>query len=86
MNCQMKNNYLERSGFFYIPDLCSSLNCLNGGTCVAQDNEAICNCPISHYGSRCENKVNHCIQGACYNGGVCVSGATSYTCTCPPGK
>lgn len=81
----MKNFYLEKS-FFFITDLCSGLNCQNGGTCVAQDNEAICNCPIGYYGSRCENKVNYCIQGACYNGGTCVSGATSYTCTCPSGK
>uniref|UniRef100_K1QDS6 Fibropellin-1 n=1 Tax=Magallana gigas TaxID=29159 RepID=K1QDS6_MAGGI len=66
-------------------DLCSGLNCQNGGVCVAQDNEAICNCPIGYYGSRCENRVNYCIQGACYNGGTCVSGATSYTCTCPSG-
>ena len=36
---------------------CTTGYCQNGGTCRLVNNVAICDCPATHTGSRCENLI-----------------------------
>ena len=39
---------------FHISDLCSTLQCYNGGFCVESDNQAKCHCSRGFKGKNCE--------------------------------
>nr|XP_022294152.1 sushi, von Willebrand factor type A, EGF and pentraxin domain-containing protein 1-like isoform X2 [Crassostrea virginica] len=60
--------------------LCLGL-CMNGGTCIAMDNEGVCDCPVGFYGTYCENKINYCIMTACFQGTICTSETTGFNCS-----
>ena len=37
---------------------CTSINCLNGGTCIDNWVSSSCNCTAGFSGSRCENQIS----------------------------
>lgn len=67
-------------------DLCSYLNCENGGTCQRLLNgQAQCLCTSHWKGLRCEQDVNECEKNQtsiCLNGGVCINNPGGYKCRC----
>ena len=59
-------------------DICSRINCLNGGTCVVENGVPVCTCPSNFNGSMCENcTIPNCrrcspsVPGLCLE---CLSG------------
>jgi alpha-tubulin suppressor-like RCC1 family protein len=64
----------------------NNTSCLNGSTCVdnQNDNGFTCNCSGTDYGGTfCENRVDNCpTQNPCQNGGRCVDGDQTYACDC----
>lgn len=64
-------------------DPCSTSPCLNNGECVKTYNsstksyEFTCNCDKFHYGTRCENRVDLCMNNtSCSPHGRCVMNAS----------
>ncbi|KAM9803772.1 protein delta homolog 2 [Neosynchiropus ocellatus] len=70
---------------------CSQLPCLNGATCVIEDNgDYSCRCPPGFHGDHCQSKTGPCRKrrSACKNGGLCEDAngfATNWTCRCLAG-
>ena len=67
--------------------LCSSLQCLNNGTCndliVNKTYDFNCSCLYPFYGQRCEKIYNLCQNKTCSNHGICVINKTHMsTCVC----
>lgn len=63
-------------------DFCQSNNsvCFNGGTCLSTQAGAVCNCPPTQYGERCEM---NCSDNNCANDGTCSP--TLGVCQCGDG-
>ena len=68
-------------------NLCSTIQCLNGGTCTNYGTFALCNCLISFTGDRCQY-VNQCYPTSpCLaGGGTCIPVLNSFSCQCPTGR
>ena len=66
-------------------DECELDPCLNGGTCVDQVNEFICECAPGYTGSTCAENIDECVSTPCVNGGMCLDHVDYYTCCCPQG-
>lgn len=66
--------------FVFFTALCLGL-CMNGGTCMAMNNEGVCDCPVGFYGTYCENKISYCIMTACFQGTMCTSETTGFNCS-----
>lgn len=70
-------------------DPCEDSTCLNGGTCIAsqeEDSQFKCTCKAGFTGTRCEVKVKPCSLHPCKNGGTCQElGDSTYECKCKLG-
>ena len=67
-------------------NLCTTVQCLNGGTCSNYGTFALCNCLINFTGERCQY-VNQCYPvSPCLYGGTCISVLNSFSCQCPTGR
>ncbi|CAF4553802.1 unnamed protein product [Rotaria sp. Silwood1] len=70
---------------------CSTISCLNGGTCLInkETNISYCQCPSNTIGSRCETIQTVCTNEICSNNGVCFidasSGNNTARCLCSEG-
>ncbi|CAL8071916.1 unnamed protein product [Calicophoron daubneyi] len=75
-------------GFAFIEAMkpsCQELGCLNGGTCVDQDESSTCICVPGFAGHRCE-RYDPCSKNPCRPNSQCISNNLGrYTCICPPG-
>ena len=61
---------------------CDPAVCMNGGTCIEEDNGFRCVCLPSHAGQRCDRE-NNCTVNQCLNGGTCVdSPGGGFNCLC----
>ncbi|XP_071941185.1 uncharacterized protein [Antedon mediterranea] len=64
---------------------CKCERCLNGATCIVEDDDVSCECLVCYDGDTCENAYEACVPGLCQNGGVCQSvqnNCEAYTCLC----
>ncbi|CAH1794302.1 unnamed protein product [Owenia fusiformis] len=70
------------AGCEYEVDMCSlNTTCLNGGTCVMEDNYHKCICDTGFTGFSCETNIYDCPVNACGNG-TCIDGTGKYCCKC----
>ena len=88
---------LTVDGYIVPLDPCENNGCLNGSTCVADEEEEKgyqCVCPVTVKGEIisntgwdgefCDNNIDECASNACVNGS-CVDGIAAYTCVCNAG-
>jgi Notch-like protein len=67
-------------------NLCSTIQCANGGSCINYGTFALCSCLISYTGDRCQY-INQCYPiSPCLYGATCISVLNSYSCQCPVGR
>ena len=52
-------------------DPCTTLKCLNGGTCKANGTIATCQCPVGTVLPNCERTIDSCTPNPCQNNGTC---------------
>ncbi|KAI0242619.1 hypothetical protein LSAT2_012279 [Lamellibrachia satsuma] len=64
---------------------CSSVTCLNGGTCEDTSPGVRCLCPSTHTGSTCETEIISCAETTCQHGANCSDGSSGFHCDCPVG-
>lgn len=64
-------------------NLCDSVKCENGGSCISTHDSFNCICPEGFEGEYCENNIDDCINVQCENGGQCIDGIGNATCMCP---
>ncbi|KAI0213713.1 hypothetical protein LSAT2_001202 [Lamellibrachia satsuma] len=64
---------------------CSSVTCLNGGTCEDTSPGVRCLCPSTHTGSTCETEIVLCAKTTCQHGANCSDGSSGFHCDCPAG-
>ena len=81
-SCSCPTNYNGSVCQNYYGD-CTTVTCLNSGTCVPGNYSHTCVCPSGFTGSICQNDLSHCLSSPCQNGGTCVPSNNSYTCLCP---
>ncbi|KAI7805359.1 putative protein eyes shut-like protein [Triplophysa rosa] len=81
------------------PEVCGTLPCLNGGTCVALNGQFQCRCRpgfsgknceeiidfCKQLGRHCEGEINECDFSPCQHQGTCIDLVGSYKCSCPSG-
>ncbi|XP_059489125.1 agrin-like [Neocloeon triangulifer] len=67
---------------------CSTLPCLNGGTCFSSDNATSfkCACLPGFTGDTCELNANPCSSNPCAQGATCLELTNGFVCQCPPGR
>ena len=59
--------------------------CLNGGTCLTNDNGYTCTCPIGFTGDTCQIDIDVCDESSCSNGATCIDETgLDFVCHCPP--
>lgn len=65
-------------------DGCSKSPCLNGGSCILDDDMLIkCTCTSEFTGAYCERIVRPCDENPCLNEGFCIDDKRGqYTCVC----
>ncbi|XP_012529984.1 sushi, von Willebrand factor type A, EGF and pentraxin domain-containing protein 1 isoform X2 [Monomorium pharaonis] len=66
---------------------CRTNLCLNGGRCVRNESDFVCECPEYYVGSRCEKFKDPCDSSPCLNEGVCKTrqhpdNTVTYECAC----
>ena len=64
---------------------CSSVPCLNGGTCFDHTFAYSCVCAKGYAGYNCEANPNECASSPCMNSGTCTDLVNAYECTCEEG-
>nr|XP_055025772.1 protein eyes shut homolog [Misgurnus anguillicaudatus] len=69
------------------PEVCGTLPCFNGGTCVAQNGQFHCRCRRGFSGKNCEEIIDFCkeLSISCMNEGLCLNLVGGYHCLCAPG-
>uniref|UniRef100_A0A3Q2XQI2 Slit homolog 1b (Drosophila) n=1 Tax=Hippocampus comes TaxID=109280 RepID=A0A3Q2XQI2_HIPCM len=69
-------------------DACVSNPCINGGTCLNDEQTSgfSCACALGFHGVYCEVNADDCQDHGCESGATCVDGVGNYTCLCPPGR
>jgi Notch-like protein len=66
-------------------DPCADEPCENGGQCVSDGDEFVCECPADYEGDRCQTVIDDCDPNPCLNGASCVDGVDAFTCECAAG-
>ncbi|XP_066591150.1 sushi, von Willebrand factor type A, EGF and pentraxin domain-containing protein 1-like isoform X2 [Prorops nasuta] len=71
-------------------NICDGSPCINGGSCVQEDDHFSCECRNNYIGSRCEIFQSPCQASPCLNGGTCymsydLLGSLTYKCNCRKG-
>lgn len=69
----------------YLPNLCDSSACENGGKCTQSGAATSCTCPAGTSGQRCEIVADPCSPNPCRWGSTCTANGPSFTCACPSG-
>ena len=64
---------------------CNGSECVNGGTCVLENYQLLCECPFGYFGDTCEYVIDPCESEPCVNGNCSALSFTEYTCQCDPG-
>ena len=64
---------------------CASNPCLNGATCVDDDNRFTCTCASGWRGATCSENINECASSPCINGGACTDLVNRFSCACAAG-
>lgn len=83
--CQCARGYTGTPGSCAASNMCASMPCQNGGTCVEGSGTYQCRCPgtTALYDSQCALKDSLCNPNPCQNGGTCyLSGSNTYGCKC----
>lgn len=66
--------------------LCSTLQCMNNGTCnnliVNDKYDFNCSCQYPYYGQRCQFIHNLCRNKTCFSHGICFINKTEAECAC----
>jgi len=95
--CELNNStYTEHphdlkttSDFIYrgTENFCSSMPCMNGGTCLSgfSPNGYRCLCSEGFTGLWCDIDIDECASNPCLNGGKCNDLANRFRCDCPTG-
>lgn len=73
----------------HVRNVCSSSPCLNGGTCLIQNNSTyFCQCPKHYHGYDCQHPIDYCYPNPCHNHAVCArrnaDDDINYECRCIP--
>ncbi|TRZ01469.1 hypothetical protein DNTS_003937, partial [Danionella cerebrum] len=68
-------------------EVCGTLPCFNGGTCVVHNGEFHCRCRQGYSGRNCEEIIDFCklLSIDCLNEGLCLNLVGGYNCFCAPG-
>lgn len=77
------NNVEFKCGPLSSPGVCGSHPCLNGGTCLEQENEYQCVCPARFQGDNCEYDLDPCASNPCLYGAKCLNLKNDFHCECP---
>ncbi|CAF3086326.1 unnamed protein product [Rotaria sp. Silwood2] len=82
-SCSSQYTGIHCETFISLASICTSVVCLNGGTCLALNDNTIafCQCRPGYSGSRCV-----CSPSPCKNGASCfvINNNNDYVCGCAP--
>ncbi|XP_067046784.1 uromodulin-like [Acropora muricata] len=86
LHLKPKPNFIYRG----IQNSCSSMPCLNHGTCQSGfDHHGYrCFCTAGFTGTQCDKDIDECASGKtnpCKNGGTCINVLGTFQCQCPEG-
>lgn len=54
-------------------DDCDPNPCANGGQCIDEVNDFICDCEQGFVGKKCQHTIDFCESDPCQNGATCTS-------------
>jgi hypothetical protein len=66
--------------FVFGENPCLSTRCLNNGTCIASNSQAVCQCVSGFTGNLCQTDVDECASRPCAGGRVCVDLVNGFEC------
>lgn len=87
-SCFCKAEYTGNKCEKELNNACSTVKCLNGGTCIPKKFDGFaCSCPYGYEGLLCEIDLIGCNPTTCLNGGSCLKNPHSgaVLCICPAG-
>jgi surface protein len=67
-----------------VDERCKEITCING-SCIIEDDMAICKCNPGFTDLKCETNRDDCKYSLCENESTCVDGINAYECVCKDG-